>query len=128
MDGTTLVSTAIPATPPLEWAIQGVGDFNGDAKADILWRETSSGAVGIWLMDGTTLVSTAIPASPPLEWVIQGVGDFNGDGRADILWREGDGALAIWLMDGVEIRSMAAPAFVGPPATPISVGPEWTIE
>jgi hypothetical protein len=79
-------------------------------------------------MDGTTLVSTAIPASPPLEWVIQGVGDFNGDGRADILWREGDGALAIWLMDGVEIRSMAAPAFVGPPATPISVGPEWTIE
>jgi hypothetical protein len=128
MDGTTLVSTAIPATPPLEWVVQGVGDFNGDGKADILWRETSSGAIGIWLMDGTTLVSTAIPASPPLEWVIQGVGDFNGDGRADILWREGDGALAIWLMDGVEIRSMAAPAFVGPPATPISVGPEWTIE
>src|SRR3546814_5556327 len=31
-----------------DWKIAGVGDFNGDAKADILWRSTSSGTNVIW--------------------------------------------------------------------------------
>ncbi len=32
-------------------------DFNGDAKADILWQNSSSGQRVIWLMNGTTLQS-----------------------------------------------------------------------
>ncbi len=31
--------------------ISGVGDFDGDRRADILWRD-ASGDVAIWLMDG----------------------------------------------------------------------------
>jgi hypothetical protein len=36
----------------------GVGDFNGDAKADILWRHTD-GSIAIWLMNGTAPLSSA---------------------------------------------------------------------
>jgi len=30
-----------------------VGDFNGDGRADILWRNSSTGENYVWLMNGT---------------------------------------------------------------------------
>ena len=38
------------------WTIAGTGDFNGDGKSDILWRNTNS-AVAIWTMNGATVLS-----------------------------------------------------------------------
>jgi VCBS repeat protein len=36
------------------WQIQGVSDFNGDGRADILWRRTTDGLGSIWMMNGGT--------------------------------------------------------------------------
>jgi len=44
---------------PLTWAIVGTGDFNGDGKSDILWRD-SSGNVAMWFMNGTQITSQPI--------------------------------------------------------------------
>jgi hypothetical protein len=118
MDGTTVRTAAIPASPPLDWTIQGVGDFDGDDKADILWRD-SGGQVGIWLMDGITIRTVAIPANRSLDWTIQSVGDFDGDGKADILWRDSGGQVGIWLMDGTTIGTAASVA---------SPSLDWTIQ
>ena len=30
------------------WKIAGTGDFNGDGKSDIFWRNTSTGDNAIW--------------------------------------------------------------------------------
>jgi hypothetical protein len=38
------------------WSIAGVGDFNGDHKADVLWRSVA-GDVAVWLMDGSSISS-----------------------------------------------------------------------
>jgi Beta-propeller repeat/FG-GAP-like repeat len=62
------------------------GDFNGDGRADILWRN-ASGEVYEWLLNGTNLIGEGSPGSVGNDWQIAGVGDFNGDGKADILWR-----------------------------------------
>ena len=35
----------------LAWGVAGVADFDGDGKADILWRK-DDGAASIWRMDG----------------------------------------------------------------------------
>ena len=40
---------------PLNWHIDGTGDFNGDRKSDILWRN-DAGLVAVWDMDGNRLV------------------------------------------------------------------------
>ena len=86
-------------------------DFNGDGKMDLIWRNTVTGAVGVWLMNGTTIASTTVPSGAPLEWSIMGRGDVDGDGQADFIWRNTvTGAVAIWLMNGTTIASTAVPS------------------
>jgi hypothetical protein len=86
-----------PAPVHTSWQVQGVGDFNGDARSDILWRNTN-GQVAIWFMNGATRIDESVPGGqdPSLFWKIQAVGDFDGNLRSDILWRDADGRLAIW--------------------------------
>jgi hypothetical protein len=52
---------------------EGVGDFNGDSKPDILWRNTSTGANAIWYMNGVNLIGiTDLPALPNPDYAIVG--------------------------------------------------------
>ena len=78
-----------------------MGDFNGDCRSDILWRNSGSEQVYEWLMNGTTFPNSGSPGSLTSDWVIEGVGDFDGDGKSDVLWRNSTtGEVAIWLMNG----------------------------
>ncbi len=89
---------------PRNWEIKGVGDFNGDRKTDILWRNQETGDNKIWLMDGTEFTEDiAIAALPDLDWKAIAASDFNGDRKVDILWRnQKTGDNKIWLMDGTK--------------------------
>ena len=90
------------ASQPANWNIEGIRDFNGDSKADIFWRDATTGENSIWLMDGFTVASVEDVSSAAPRWNVGGMGDFDGDGDIDIFWRDpltGDNAL--WLMDGV---------------------------
>ena len=62
--------------------------MNGDGKADLVWRDMSTGDVGVWLMNGLTIGSDGIPGNAPTTWTIVGVGDTNGDDKADLVWRD----------------------------------------
>ena len=56
MNGVTLSGISdLPALPNPAYAIVGTGDFNGDGKPDILWRNTTTGANAVWYMNGVTL-------------------------------------------------------------------------
>jgi FG-GAP-like repeat len=74
-------------------------DFNGDGKADILWRNDNDD-VALWQMKGSTLTTGSVFANVSTAWTIANTGDFNGDSKADILWRNTDGQVAIWQMNG----------------------------
>jgi hypothetical protein len=94
-------------------------DMNADHKADLVWRNTSSGATAVWLMNGTTIAASGFPGGLPLTWQIAGLGDVNGDGKADIIWRNtGTGSVAVWLMNGTTITSVGFPG---------SAPTEWNI-
>jgi hypothetical protein len=70
------------------WLVVGVGDFDGNGRADILWRNMQSGQNYAYLMQGTTIVGEGyLPTVPGVDWQVATVAEFDGDGRADILWR-----------------------------------------
>ncbi|MCA9422105.1 MAG: FG-GAP repeat protein, partial [Nitrospira sp.] len=71
MNGATVASTGFPGGVSLNWEIGQVSDLNGDGRADLIWRNTSSGTVAVWLMNGVTISSTGYPASTSLDWQIQ---------------------------------------------------------
>jgi hypothetical protein len=88
------------------WQIAGVGDFNGDGRADLLWRNDGTGENYIYLMGGTTVSAEGYLRSvADPNWRVVGIGDFDADGKADILWRNSStGENYAYLMDGLAIK------------------------
>jgi hypothetical protein len=97
--------------PDPTWKIRGVGDTNGDGRADLVWQNTGDGRLGVWFMNGMQVVSPAslsIPRMPTSGWHVRAVGDADGDRRADILWHKSDtGELALWTLNGATVTSTA---------------------
>ena len=85
---------------PLDWQIKGVGDFNADGYADILWYNVNSGDVAAWGIQGTSIIANVwMGASPPSDgYQIQAVADLDHDGVSDIIWRHTNGHIALWHM------------------------------
>jgi FG-GAP-like repeat/FG-GAP repeat len=75
---------------PNDWHIVTTADFDGDGRADILWRN-DNGMISNWLGtdDGGFVINDANALTESFG-VIAGVGDFNGDGRSDIAWRQAE--------------------------------------
>ena len=87
------------ASAPDQWYLIGSGDFNGDGREDLLWRDRVTGAVTNWLAqdDGSFVGNFEnSAASQTLTWGFAGTGDFDGDGRDDILWHAENGTVARW--------------------------------
>ncbi|MDI9847256.1 VCBS repeat-containing protein, partial [Rhodoblastus sp. 17X3] len=111
------------------WGVAGVADFNGDGKADVLWRNTN-GALYDWAMNGSQIGSaqpiTYQGAAVNLDasWSVAGVGDFNGDGKADVLWRNTNGALYDWTMIGSQIASAQPITYQG---AAVNLDASWSV-
>ncbi|MBF0317599.1 MAG: hypothetical protein HQL04_05430 [Nitrospirae bacterium] len=108
------------------WQIRGAYTFDGDAMADMLWQNTTTGEVVMWIMNGATIttVSPVTHNGTPMRigpsWLYRGWGYFDADNKADILWHNPDnGIVVIWNMNGSSISSVAIPGVVGG---------EWSIQ
>jgi hypothetical protein len=111
MNGGQVVAGTGPTAAQADerWVVEGLGDFDGDGKSDILWRNVGgpdTGAMYVWLMNGTQLWGSTYLDPISTDWQVEGLADFNGDAKTDVLWRNrnaaaGDaGFLYIWMMDG----------------------------
>src|SRR6266850_2223226 len=95
------------------WSVCGMvfaveRDFDGDGRADILWRNLSTGENYFYPMNGTAILAGEgyVRTVSNMSWQIAGTGDFDGDGQADILWRnQATGENYIFLMNGTTLSS-----------------------
>ena len=97
----TGVTTGAGFTLGSDWAIVGVGDFNGGGNSDILFRQQGTGTTTIWQMNGTTREAVVFEPGVPTDWHVVGVGNFDNDANhtSDILWGNDNGTFAVWLIN-----------------------------
>jgi hypothetical protein len=80
LDGSTVTlqsGLSIPQLTDLNWKIKGVGDTNGDGLADLLWQNTSTGALGVWFMNRFTVLqwnALTVGSVSDLNWHLVGPG------------------------------------------------------
>lgn len=102
----------------LNWQVAGTGDYNGDGKTDILWRNFVSNNTFVDLMNGAANTRSLI-SLPAINanWKVAGTGDYNGDGKADILWRNFVSNMTfVDLMNGASVTSRSS---ITPVALPL---------
>jgi hypothetical protein len=109
MNGTTIAGEGFIVTvADQNWTVAGTGDFNGDGRDDILWRNVSTGENYVFPMNGTAIGPGEgyLRQVADHRWQVAGVGDFDGDGKSDIVWRNTfTGANYVYLMDGLAIKA-----------------------
>ena len=87
--------------------IHADGDFNGDGKIDLLWRQKTACDNIVWFMDGVTYLDyDYLPQVCDTNWEIVRTGDFNGDGYTDLLWQhKTNGGIVAWFLQGVTVSN-----------------------
>jgi hypothetical protein len=71
MNGGQVIGSGGFGLVPTAWSIGETGDFDGDGKSDLLWRDTR-GNTAIWFLNGLQVASSAGLGSIPTIWTIQG--------------------------------------------------------
>ncbi len=102
MNGFSFVS-AVPVrtVADLNWKIEAVGNFAGDAQNSIFWRHQPTGRTVLWRMSDTR-VSSNVDLSlsdANLAWQVRTTADMNGDGISDLVWQNNaTNAISVWYM------------------------------
>jgi len=122
MAPTLMFDTLFPAAvgPGSSWRIYKAGDFDGDGREDLFWRNESDGTNAIWFFPGGRApTANFLVGTPVAQWRLDTVGDFDEDGRDDLVWYDTtSGAVVRWRMQGRGVSPI--------PESVTGVGPGWT--
>ncbi len=84
--------------------LPAAADFNGDGMPDILWQNTTTGQIGIYIMNGTNFASWVNLGTVPTDWKAVAAGDFSGSGSSDILFENtSTGQCGFYIMNGTTV-------------------------
>jgi hypothetical protein len=124
--------SAALTTLPAGAVVMGVGDFNGDGRADVLVQDASGNLVALVSDAGVTpgnpvgldATKTGFITNPPAGWSVLSVADADGDGNADVYVGHTDGSVYTYITILNAGTPNANPAASG---APVSAPAGWTI-
>jgi hypothetical protein len=73
-------------TVATKWALVGLADIRGNGQPGILWRDTTTGALGIWFISNFSIASAQVLGTPSLDWRLRAIGNFSGHVSQDLFW------------------------------------------
>ena len=107
--GSVSSEIALPAAPSGSRVV-GTGDYDGNGVADLLWENSQTSALTIWLLSGGAVTATgtldrsSLPSGE--EWHVGGSADFNGDGADDLmLFSRVKGEVEVWTFTGASVAT-----------------------
>jgi hypothetical protein len=85
------------------WDVIDSGDYDGDGKSDLLWRDLSGdteGSAGVWnLSNRLKLSGKPLDLDLGIDHFVLGSADYDGDGSTDLLvFNPATRELILWLM------------------------------
>lgn len=114
-----------------DWHFQGTGEFTGDGRTDVLWRN-DDGRLAVWAMNGkqldtvnsglVTYQGSAVGIGS--DWHMLAVADLDGNGTSDALWRNDNGLLAYWTMNGKQLDPSHS-GYVTYNGSPVGISSDW---
>ena len=111
-EGTSIIDrgyirTVLPED--LREEVQGVADFDGDGKSDVLLRNLDTNAWSVVFMNGRTPTSISdLEINTSSLWEFNAVADYDADGKADISLRaKSTEQVYIYFLNGVSILSQS---------------------
>ncbi len=76
-------------------------DFNGNRQSDIVWQNTTTNQIGLWVMNKNTVASTMILKTLPVNWRAAGTIVLNSTGQSNVLLQNtATGEVDALLMNG----------------------------
>lgn len=97
----------------------GNGDYDGNRSADLLWENSQTGELTLWLSNGGAVLASAVLDRSSLpageEWHVGGSADFDGDGADDLmLFSRIKGEVEVWKFANASVASRTRlPGHVG---------------
>ena len=103
-------ATLVGSEPDPNWRLTASGDFDGDAIADLFWRNVATGDTRIWFMEtNESYEEVPGPLHPGIDWDVLTSGDFDGNGQDDLFWRSALGQTQAWFREEAEFFSSPFP-------------------
>ena len=110
MNSNTLTTSGTLGYVSTDWSIAGVGDFDGDGKSDILWRNSTTGQVYLWFISGTAMTGGAKCHLRLLRLGHPGPGRLRRQRPSrHPLAQQHHQQVYIWLMNGATLTSSGSP-------------------
>jgi hypothetical protein len=114
----------VPLEASAGWEVADAARIDGDASADLLFRNPSTGENGVWLMSGTTPKPEPggwVPLPASAGWHVDAALDVGSYGRGVLWHRTGSGDFGLWRMDGT------TPGSAPSDWTPVSASAGWEV-